>query len=133
MCHQGQAVMQDYQLALFWYGKAAEQKYAPAEYALGVMYDEGLGVSQDYRQATSWYKKAAEKDHVEAQYNLGFNYYHGLGVPQDYSEAHKWFSLSGKGGVEDGKVNAEIAEKRMTPLQITEAKRLAAEWIRAHQ
>lgn len=43
-----------------WYGKAAEQGYAIAQYALAVMYANGLGIDKDKSRATDWYKKAAE-------------------------------------------------------------------------
>ena len=62
----------------------AEQGYAPAQYNLGIMYDNGYGVPQDYAEAMKWYRLAAEQGHTDAQYNLGLMYDNGRGVPQDY-------------------------------------------------
>ena len=44
-----------------WYGKAAEQGNAKAQYNLGLRYENGQGVAQDYGKAVEWYTKAAEQ------------------------------------------------------------------------
>jgi hypothetical protein len=49
-------------------------------------------------------------------------------VPQDYVQAHKWFNLSAFGGHERSVLNRNAVEKRMTPDQIAEAKKLFREW-----
>ena len=63
---------------------------------------------------------------------MGIAYGSGEGVPQDYVLAHMWFDLctSGSSGDEQkvfAKIRDEIAQK-MTPQQIDEAQRMAAEW-----
>ena len=42
-----------------WFRRAAEQGFAAAQQALGLMYDEGYGVAQDYVQAHMWFTIAA--------------------------------------------------------------------------
>ncbi|MGH7181126.1 MAG: tetratricopeptide repeat protein, partial [Nitrospiraceae bacterium] len=69
MYDKGQGLPQDYQEALKWYRKAAEQ--GQAQNNLGAMYDDGQGVPQGYQEALKWYRKAAEQGQVQAQYNLG--------------------------------------------------------------
>ena len=46
--------------ALKWYLVSAKRGYAPAQYTLGMMYDEGLGVAQDDEQALKWHRRAAK-------------------------------------------------------------------------
>ena len=70
MYYESLGVLQDYQKAAFWYGKAAEQGDAAAQNNLAIMYQLGNGVRQDYRQARSWYEKAAEQGDAAAQTNL---------------------------------------------------------------
>jgi TPR repeat protein len=41
---------QDFDQALMWYEKAAKQDNVDAEYALGLMYDDGEGVEQDLKK-----------------------------------------------------------------------------------
>jgi hypothetical protein len=45
--------------AFKWYKKAADQGYAPAQYNLGVFYDEGRGVPQSHASAYFWLHLAA--------------------------------------------------------------------------
>ena len=51
---QGQARPQDYQKAMEWFLKAADQGHAGAQYHIGVMHLDGLGVPQDNSRAMSW-------------------------------------------------------------------------------
>ena len=82
---------QDYNQAVVWYRKAAEQGYANAQESLGVCYFFGWGVTRDRTQAIAWYRKAAEQGYAEAQYELGVCYFFGWGVMQNESEALYWY------------------------------------------
>ena len=44
-----------YTQALAWYRRAAEQRYAAAQYGLGWMYANGRGVPKDEAEAVKWY------------------------------------------------------------------------------
>lgn len=114
--------------ALRVYRTLAKIGNADAQNALGNVYDSGDRVPQDHRQAVKWYRLAAEQGHPQAQSNLGMKYELGQGVPQSYIRAHKWFSLSAAGGFELATNGHDIVAKHMTPDQIAEAQRLAAEW-----
>jgi len=85
-------------------------------------------VPQNYAEALKWYRKAAEQGHVQAQLNLGAMYINGTGVRQDYVQGHMWSNLAAAQGNEMARENRDLAEKNMTPEQITEAQRLAREW-----
>ena len=72
-CYEkGWSVAQDYQEAVKWYRKAAEQGYAEAQYELGNCYEKGWSVAQDYQEAVKWYRKAAEKGHAKAKARLQY-------------------------------------------------------------
>jgi TPR repeat protein len=47
--------------AVKWYRKAAEQKYAKAQYNLSVCYGNGTGVTKDYVEAYKWMFLAARQ------------------------------------------------------------------------
>jgi hypothetical protein len=79
-----------------------------------------------------WYRRAAEQGHAGAQSNLGAIYGEGQGVPQDYVLAHMWFSLAAAEGNEKAVQNRDLAEKRMTPAEMSKAERLAREWLEKH-
>jgi len=55
----GRGVPQDYERAVTWYRRAAQQGDAQAQNNLGVMYENGYGVPQDLVQAYKWYALAA--------------------------------------------------------------------------
>jgi len=117
----------DYE-AVKWYRLSAERGHVSAQYNLGVMSGRGEGVPQDFKEVVRWYRLSAEQGHVNAQYNLGVMYRNGLGVSRDHVLAHMWWSISGFNGDEEGVKKKNIAEKRMTQLQIEEAQRLARNW-----
>jgi len=124
----------DYATALREWRPLAKQGNADAQYNLGNMYSEGKGVPQDYPRAVGLWRKAAEQGYADAQYNLGFMYSMGRGVPQDRVQAHMWFKLAASrlppGEKRDIAVkNRDIVTKRMTPAQISEAQKLAREWM----
>ena len=66
-------------------------------------------------------------------HDLGVIYAKGLGVPTDYVRAHMWFSLSAARGEKIAVSTLEMAERQMTPAQITEAQKLARDWKPATQ
>ena len=43
---------------------------ARAQFALGLMYDNGEGVTADRAEAVAWYTRSAEQGYGKAQYNL---------------------------------------------------------------
>ena len=103
----------NYEQAVYWFRKAAEQRYADAQFNLGWMYEYGQGVKQDYGEAVKWYRLAAEQGHAPAQYNLGLMYEYGKGVKKDYSEALKWYRKAAEQGDSYAKDAAERVQKLM--------------------
>jgi TPR repeat protein len=94
----------------------------------GNQYANGKGVPQDYSEAMIWFQRAAEQGHRVAKLYLGVMYAEGRGVPQDYVRAHMWFSLSAAQGEQSAVKTLEMAERRMTRAQISEAQKLARDW-----
>jgi tetratricopeptide (TPR) repeat protein len=81
----------DYQQAMDWYRKAADQGDADAQDSIGSLYRDGKGVGQDYAEAMAWFRKAALQSNSEAQVNIGSLYRDGHGVKQDYAQARRWY------------------------------------------
>jgi hypothetical protein len=96
---------QDYEAAVKWFRKAAEQNNADAQNKLGFCYDEGQGVAQDYVEAVKWYRKAAEQNNAYAQFNLAACYGKGQGVAQDHAEAVKWFRRAAEQNLANAQYN----------------------------
>jgi TPR repeat protein len=67
----GLVIDADYRLAAFWYQKAAEQGYAPAQTNLGVLYMTGYeGVPPNRAVAVHWFNEAALQGNRAAEDNL---------------------------------------------------------------
>jgi uncharacterized protein len=124
----GQGVPQDYTAAASWYRKAADQGEAKAQSNLGDLYAYGYGVLQDHAAAATWYLKAADQGNAQAQSSLGGMYFYGYGVRQDYVSAHMWYNLAAAKGENDAEKHRDFAAAQMTPAQLAEAQKRAAEW-----
>jgi TPR repeat protein len=59
MYANGQGVPQGYEVATYWYERAAQQGDTTAQYLLGLMYDKGFGVPLDEVTAHMWLNLAA--------------------------------------------------------------------------
>lgn len=94
----GQGTTQDYNQAVSWYRKSAEQGDSGGQNNLGIMYENGLGVTQDYVQAVSWYRKAAGQGNASAQYRLGYMYELGYGVGKNLTTAVSYYQLAARQG-----------------------------------
>jgi TPR repeat protein len=123
----------NYEKALEKLMPLAEQGHSAAQYNIGVMYEWGNGVQKDNFSALKWYKRSAELSHKDAQNNLGAMYSKGEGTDADLVEALKWFIISAENGSEGGQKNIRIVEKRMSYEQISQAQKLANDWMRSHR
>ncbi|MGO3666647.1 MAG: tetratricopeptide repeat protein, partial [Psychrobacter sp.] len=85
---------QDYDQAMAWYLKAANQGDAGAQNNIGDIYEKGAGVSKDDVKAAQWYLKAANQGDALAQNSLGLMYFEGRGVKQDKIKSQEWYSKS---------------------------------------
>lgn len=87
------------------YRADAEAGDAMAQFALGIIYKEGMGdLRRDAEQARTWWRKAAEQGIAEAQVVLAKELYNNSNrIPQDFSEPLKWF----RAAAEQGNVEAQ--------------------------
>ena len=122
----------DYQNALAWFRKSAQQGYAPGQYNLGVMFMEGSGRAKDAGEAVKWFLKAAEQRHLTGMNNLTAAYFYGLGVPQDLVAAYMWSSIAASLGDENSKKNLAGLKSKLTPIQLAEADGRASQWLAEH-
>ena len=115
MYERGRGVAQDYQQALYWYRKAADQGSPIAQNYLGDMYENGQGVAQDYQKALYWYRKSADQDEKVGQFSLGSMYENGFGVAQDYQQAIYWYrkAADGEEGIPEAQASFMDLEFKM--------------------
>ena len=136
MVYHGEGVKQDNKRAVALFEQAAEAGDSESAANLGKMYEYGMSVEQDDTHATMWYRKAAELGDRHAQFDASVMYYKGQGVARDRVEAAKWWTLAMMNGgrwAESMRPTVESAESKLTPEEIAEGKRRAAEWLNAHE
>lgn len=84
--------------ALFFYERAAEAGFVPAQLNAAFMYLEGDGIPRDYKKASFWLHLSAVAGEPIAQYNLGVMFEKGLGVSRDLPRAMGWYALAARQG-----------------------------------
>jgi hypothetical protein len=87
-------------------------------------------IQRDHQRTAYFYEKLAAHEDAYSMYWLGDMYSKGRGVPKDYVLAHMWFSLAAERGKPDGGAAGarDALTTKMTPKEISEARRLAREW-----
>lgn len=87
----GQGVKADYNNAMEWSLKAANQGFAPSQNNVGYLYD----IRGKRDDAYVWYEKAALQGLPLSQMAVGFFYQYGLAKkPVDYYYAQEWYQLA---------------------------------------
>jgi|GEM_PF-2294832 len=80
--------------AIQWLQRAADQKLAAAEAALGTAYFEGKHIPEDYVAGWRWMRAAAEQGLPYAQNYLGVACSNGWGTNPDARQAVRWFQAA---------------------------------------
>jgi localization factor PodJL len=93
--------------------KAANVGYAPAQFYLAKLYEDGDGgVKKDPAEARRWTQRAAAGGDPKAMHNLGLYYFHGDGGPKNVAEAAIWFRRAADLGLVDSQYNlAQLYEE----------------------
>jgi len=86
----GATVQSNLASAAYWYQEAAKQNLAEAEYALSIMYRDGLGVRSDQLNTMNLLTKAAQGGDVSAMETLGAFYANARSSWTDESRAVYW-------------------------------------------
>jgi tetratricopeptide (TPR) repeat protein len=87
---RGSSVNRNDRDTIEFFRRSAELGNAPAQVALGYMYDTGFRVAKEPRRAADWYKKAAQQGDSLAPWLLGRVIYLGAVPPLDVNDAISW-------------------------------------------
>lgn len=116
---------------------AAESGEAAAQFNLGILYDSclddnGYVIKGDRVEAIKWLLAAAEQGLPRAQSKLATLYADGPNTSENYVNACAWFLLAttSSRGIHrhHARSGYERIATRLTPAQLTKAKRLAGLW-----
>jgi TPR repeat protein len=127
MARFGWGMEKDSAAAVRWLDEAARQNHPQSQAELGTMYRLGRGVPEDPKKAAQLLTAAAGAGVGIAQLSIGRMYRDGVGVDRDLVEAYAWFSAAGENSVMDGFAYRSAITMDMSPEQIAEGKRRAAQ------
>ena len=88
----------EYNQAVEWFEKSAEQGFADAQYYMARCYHNGHGVEQNYEEEAAYYQKAARQGHTDALYNMGYCHMNGVGVEENVELAAQCFKKAAQNG-----------------------------------
>jgi len=131
------SVPQNYERALQWYQKAADQNHRLAQFNLGQMFAQGQGVTRNDSMALMWFQRAADGGDAGAQYNMGDRYSRSgmRGFETDSSESriesYKWFTLAAGQEYRDALSQSDAVTMRMTREEVTEGNRRVQAFVSA--
>lgn len=102
--YEGTEAEKNYELAAYWFEKAAALGHADAEWCMSVVHFNGQGLAKDHQRSFEWCRKSAEHGNASAQFSLGWKFSVGMYVPQDFEQAAFWLRKS----ADQGHTNAQM-------------------------
>jgi TPR repeat protein len=82
--------------------------YAPAQYQMAIVYQQGYGVAKDGMKALTLFKLAAKQNYSDAQFELALIYSEGKLVPQDLKKAYALTYKAAKKGLASAQFNLAV-------------------------
>ncbi len=98
--------------AIGWYRRAADQGNAFAMYRLAHFYYHGQGVEKDDRRAFELMRRSARAGETGAQYNVGVYFLWGVGTPVDRELGKDWLEKAATKGDEDARTLLDKMESQ---------------------
>ncbi len=131
---EGTGVKQDFKNAFYYLKRSADKGHSLAQGEIGNLLYEGKGTPQDYQEAIRYLLMSANQGNIYAQMSLGdfLSNQEVKGAPINFVHAHKWYNIAAAYGEEPFRTQAtnkrDALVKKMEPMQIQEAQRLAGKW-----
>jgi len=111
MYANGEAVNVDYQQAVYWFRKSADQRFAPAQLRLGELYYFGMGgLPVDRRHAARLFEAAASQGDPDACLDLAIMLGSGDVLPLDPARARAMLDRAANGGNESAEEYREMLD-----------------------
>lgn len=123
-----------FRIAADCFQQAANRGYAPAQNALGMMYEQGLKLPVDVKRGVALYRAAARQGYGPGLESMAVMYASGRGVKRNLFVAYAFYLTAiryanGNGMVtEYSTVSADDIEPHLSNRDIKRAKAIAAAW-----
>jgi TonB family protein len=96
---------------------------AAAEFELANAFFEGRGIPKNEEQGMALLERAASSGYPQAQYEMGRHAYGDGNDSDKYIDAYVWYAQAQRNGSEQAQAKVTELESRMTPDQLSEAKK----------
>ncbi|NCB41173.1 MAG: sel1 repeat family protein [Clostridia bacterium] len=90
-CYYGTCGEVDYEMAVYWFQRSADQGNIGGLNNLGHCLLDGIGCPKNEKKGFDLIKKAAERNSIEAFEGMGHCYYNGINVDRDLLTAKAWW------------------------------------------
>jgi len=94
-----------------------------AEFELANAFFQGRGIPKDDSQGMALLERAARSGHPQAQFQMGERAYGDGNDPEDYINAYVWYVQAQHSGAGQAEAKVTELESRMTPDQLSEARK----------
>jgi TonB family protein len=101
---------------------------AAAEFELANAFFEGREIAKDESQGMALLERAARSGLTQAELQMGERTYGDGNNAEKYVEAYLWYTLAQRSGAEQADAKVSELEARMTPDQLSEAKKHLENW-----
>lgn len=101
-------------LAMYYFTKAAEAGYVPAQRVLGACHLEGRLTARNFEEARRWLTEAARRNDGQAAYSLATMYVKGLGVEKNWELAWKLLDMESARHLGDARILKERLKEELT-------------------
>jgi len=99
-----------------------------AEFELANAFFEGRDIPKDDSQGTALLERAARSGYPQAQFQMGERTYGDGNDSETYVAAYVWYALARQGGFDQADAKVSELEARMTPDQLSEARKRVENW-----
>ncbi len=89
---------QDYDMAMHYFRRAADQNHAKAQYMLGLCYENGNGTAKKTAKAVEWFGKAADGGNIDSQLVIASYYEKGYGVNKNKRKSIEFYNMAAAQG-----------------------------------
>ena len=101
---------------------------ANAEFELANAFFQGKDIPKDETKGLALLDRAARSGHAQAQFQMAERAYGDGNNPDNYVEAYVWFAVAQRSGAAEADAKVTELESRMTPDQLSEARKRLESW-----
>ncbi len=101
---------------------------ANAEFELANAFFQGKDIPKDETKGLALLERAAGSGHAQAQFQMAERAYGDGNNPDNYVDSYVWYAVAQRNGAPEAEAKVTELESRMTPDQLSEARKRLESW-----